>query len=64
MRIVGVAIGIVLACLAAIWTLQGFGLPIGNSPMVGDRKWSVIGVVVILIGLAIAGFSWRRGRKS
>jgi hypothetical protein len=64
MRIVGVAIGIVLACLAAIWTLQGLGVLTGDSFMVGDRTWSVIGVVVFLIGLAIAGFSWRRGRKS
>jgi hypothetical protein len=60
MRIVLIVVGIVLACFGAIWTLQGFGVPIGDGFMVGNRTWAVIGPIVVVLGIAVAGFAARR----
>ncbi len=53
--------GILIAIAGLIWALQGFGI-IGGSFMSGDSIWAIIGPLVALAGLAIAGIGWRRGR--
>ena len=48
----------VLAAVAGItFTLQGVGVPIGRSFMIGDLRWTVIGIA--LVGFA-AAVLWRR----
>ncbi|MDT7711175.1 MAG: hypothetical protein QOG20_6782 [Pseudonocardiales bacterium] len=61
-RGITVVIGIVLALLGALWTLQGAGVA-GGSFMSGSRLWLVIGVVLLIvgIGLLVRGL---RGRRS
>jgi hypothetical protein len=58
MRIAILGLGIVVACFGALWALQGFGV-VGGSPMSNTTTWSVIGPIVALVGIAIAGFGAR-----
>lgn len=53
------ALGLLVALFGLIWALQGFGVLLG-SPMSNTTTWSIIGPITVLIGLAIAVFSWRR----
>ncbi|MEP6527274.1 MAG: hypothetical protein ABJA86_08925 [Nocardioidaceae bacterium] len=57
-----VAVGVLIALLGVIWTLQGLGY-IGGSAMSGATVWAVLGPVVALVGLAIA-VAGLRGRHS
>ena len=59
MRIALLGLGVILACFGVLWALQGFGV-VGGSPMSNTTTWSVIGPIVALIGIAIAGYSARR----
>jgi hypothetical protein len=58
MRIAVIGLGIVVACFGALWALQGFGV-LGGSPMSGTTTWSIIGPIVAVVGIAIAGFGVR-----
>ncbi|MCW2719683.1 hypothetical protein [Pseudonocardia sp.] len=51
-RGITVVIGIVLALLGALWTLQGAGVA-GGSFMSGSRLWLVIGVVLLIVGIGV-----------
>ncbi len=57
-----VAVGVLIAFVGVIWTLQGLGY-IGGSAMSGATVWAVVGPVVALVGLAIA-VAGLRGRQS
>ena len=57
--IVSFAVGLIVALFGLIWALQGFGV-LGGSPMSNTTTWSVIGPITVLIGIAIAVFSWRK----
>jgi len=46
------ALAVVLALGGGVVALQGLGVPIGHGFMVGDLRWTVIGLV--LIGVAVA----------
>jgi hypothetical protein len=48
---------IVLIAVGLVWIGQGLGLLRGSSFMVDDLRWAVIGVVLVVTGLALA---WRR----
>ncbi|MEO8462878.1 MAG: hypothetical protein ABI555_06680 [Chloroflexota bacterium] len=49
-RTLGIAVGF----SGLIWILQGLGiLTAGNSFMVGDPKWIVIGAAFVLLGAAL-----------
>jgi hypothetical protein len=50
MRFVLPALGVVLALVGAVWTLQGVGV-IGGSFMTGSRVWLVIGLVALVAGI-------------
>lgn len=58
MRIALLGLGVVVACFGVLWALQGFGV-VGGSPMSNTTTWSVIGPIVVLVGIAIAGFAAR-----
>jgi len=55
-------VGVVLIVVGVLWALQGFGV-IGGSFMSGDSVWAVIGPVVAVAGLVIAGIGVRRTRS-
>ena len=57
--VVTLAVGLLLALFGLIWALQGFGV-LGGSPMSNTTTWSIIGPITVLIGIAIAVFSWRK----
>jgi len=47
------AVALVLAGLT--FTGQGLGiLTAGNSPMIGDPKWAVIGTTLVAVGVVLA----------
>jgi hypothetical protein len=60
MRWLWVVIGVLLVVVGAVWTLQGLDV-LGGSVMSGDRTWAVIGPIVLVIGLVLAGVGVRRG---
>jgi hypothetical protein len=45
-----------LIVVGAVFVGQGFGLLRGSSFMVDDRRWAVIGALMIVAGIVIA---WR-----
>ena len=53
------AVGLIVAVFGLVWALQGFGV-LGGSPMSNTTTWSIIGPITVLIGIAIAVFSWRK----
>jgi hypothetical protein len=57
-----VVVGVVVALLGLLWTLQGLDVVHGSS-MSGTTTWSVIGPIVLLVGLAIAWVGVR-GRRT
>jgi hypothetical protein len=57
--VVTLAIGSLVALFGLIWALQGFGV-LGGSTMSNTTTWSIIGPITVLIGVAIAVFSWRK----
>jgi hypothetical protein len=57
----GLVAAIVVALVGLVFTLQGLGTPIGHSFMIGDPRWTAIGLAM----LAGAGaFAWRAIRRS
>jgi hypothetical protein len=58
-----VAIGALLFAAGVIWLLQGLGY-IGGSVMTGVTLWAVIGPLVAVAGLVMAGLGLRaRSRR-
>jgi hypothetical protein len=47
--------------VGGVWTLQGVGY-IKGSFMTGTTTWSVVGPIVVIIGLAMAATGLRRRR--
>jgi hypothetical protein len=56
-----VVVGVVVALLGLLFTLQGVGL-IKGSVMSDTTFWSVAGPVIVLVGLAAAGLGVRRSK--
>jgi hypothetical protein len=54
-------VGVLLALVGGLWTLQGLDV-VGGSAMSGETVWAVVGPIVALAGIAlvVAGI---RGRK-
>jgi protein-S-isoprenylcysteine O-methyltransferase Ste14 len=44
-----------------VWIAQGTN-EVGGSGMSGNAQWTVIGVVLVIIGLAMLVWAWRVGR--
>ncbi|MFC8682046.1 hypothetical protein ACFT30_11025 [Microbacterium ureisolvens] len=45
-------LGIVLALVGAVWTLQGLNV-LGGSVMSGSPLWAIIGPIVLVVGVAL-----------
>jgi len=54
-----VGAGVVLVVLGAVWTLQGTGV-LAGSPMTGEQVWTVIGLLLVVGGLALVARGVRR----
>ena len=52
-RILG---GVLCLLLGGVWIAQGTG-HLHGSFMTGETRWTVIGVVVVLVGVALLGWS-------
>ncbi|MBV8927525.1 MAG: hypothetical protein JO152_00190 [Mycobacteriaceae bacterium] len=62
MRIVVVGLGVLVALAGLLFALQGFGVVTG-SPMTNTTTWSILGPLILLIGIAIAFAGWRARRS-
>ncbi|HEY5362232.1 MAG TPA: hypothetical protein VIJ82_31875 [Streptosporangiaceae bacterium] len=58
-----IAVGTLAAIVGVVFALQGFGV-IGGSMMSGTTLWSVLGPLIALAGLIIAGAGVRQGRAA
>lgn len=59
MRIGSLIVGLIAILVGGVWILQGTGtLP--GSFMTGQRMWLIIGVIVAVVGLALAYNGIRR----
>ena len=54
------AVAAVVALAGVVFALQGLGAPIGRSFMIGDLRWTAIGVVLVLGAGLVA---WRSSRR-
>jgi hypothetical protein len=54
--------GIIIIATGLVWVGQGSGLLVGNSPMVGDPLWIVLGLVAAAVGAAFVVFDLSRRR--
>jgi hypothetical protein len=61
MLVRGIA-GVLLCVVGTIWILQGTSVIHGSS-MSGEGKWGVIGVVVVLAGLACLVWAARHNKR-
>lgn len=57
--------GIALAAIGLVWTLQGVDV-LGGSVMSGSPFWGIVGVVLLVTGLAliVVAIVRRRGARS
>ena len=60
--VVQIVAGVVVAILGAVWILQGFDLLGQDGGMNGQLIWALLGALVLIGGLALAG-SGLRGRR-
>jgi hypothetical protein len=58
-RTLSLVIGGIAVLVGAVWILQGSGV-LPGSFMTGQRMWLIIGIVVAIIGLALAYNGIRR----
>ncbi len=59
MKTVLTVVGILLAAIGLLWTLQGANV-VKGSFMTGSPTWLVIGIICLLAGGALVFFSNRR----
>jgi hypothetical protein len=58
-----VTVGVIIAVLGAIFTLQGLGF-VGGSAMTGSTLWAVLGPIIAVVGIVIVVVGLRRSRRS
>lgn len=51
-------VGVVLCLVGAVWIGQGTNF-LHGSGMSGHGQWTVIGIVVFVLGLALLVWAWR-----
>jgi hypothetical protein len=57
------AVGVIALLVGVLWTLQGTDV-VGGSAMSGHAQWTVIGLVLIVVGAAMLAFAaTRKGRR-
>ncbi|WP_029135780.1 cytochrome c-type biogenesis protein [Nakamurella lactea] len=53
--------GVLVALIGLLFTLQGVGV-VKGSPMTGTTLWSILGPIIIVVGLVILALGARRRR--
>ena len=61
-RGLGLAVGILMILVGALWTFQGLGY-VEGSAMTGSDTWAVIGPAVAGLGLALVIVVIQRSRQ-
>jgi protein-S-isoprenylcysteine O-methyltransferase Ste14 len=58
-------VGVVACLLGLLWIVQGLSSTKGSG-MTGHRQYSVLGAVVLVIGLGLIAWAWkiRKGQQS
>ena len=59
MRIGSLVLGVIAIFAGGVWILQGAGV-LPGSFMTGQRMWLVIGIIVAIVGVALAYNGIRR----
>jgi hypothetical protein len=54
--------GILVALVGIVFIGQGLGIIRNQSFMVDDRRWSVIGAVMVVVGAALVTWARRKRR--
>lgn len=62
-RSLAILAGLLIAS-GAVFVGQGFGILRGSSFMVDDLRWSWIGGMLVVIGVGLAVWLWRRRRRT
>lgn len=62
-RWIFLVLGVLLAIVGAFWTAQGLNLLGQTGGMNGHKIFAVIGLIVLLAGLALATTGARAGRS-
>jgi hypothetical protein len=62
MRMGSLILGVIAILAGAVWILQGTGV-LPGSFMTGQRMWLIIGIIVGIVGLALAYNGIRRPAK-
>ncbi|HEX2754351.1 MAG TPA: hypothetical protein VHM48_02750 [Candidatus Limnocylindrales bacterium] len=57
-------LAIILVAIGLVWIGQGTGLLQGTSFMVGDGRWTLIGAVCVVAGIALGWLEIRRRRQA
>ncbi|MEA2547140.1 MAG: hypothetical protein QOI09_2413 [Chloroflexota bacterium] len=55
-------VAVILLGAGLVWIGQGTGLLKGNSFMVGDTRWALIGTACVVAGLVVGWLELRRRR--
>jgi hypothetical protein len=61
-RWLGPIVGVVLALVGVLWTLQGVGV-IGGSVMTGSRLWTINGLIALFVGIGLIWLAVRVRRS-
>ena len=62
MRMGSLILGVIAILAGAVWILQGTGV-LPGSFMTGQRMWLIIGIIVGIVGLALAYNGIRKPAK-
>jgi drug/metabolite transporter superfamily protein YnfA len=57
-----VLFGVIIALFGLLFTLQGIGV-VQGSPMSNTTTWSLLGPVILLVGVALAYLGWRQRQR-
>lgn len=55
------AVAALAAVAGVVFALQGLGAPIGRGFMIGDLRWTAIGVGLVVVAALLAARELRRG---
>lgn len=58
-----VVIALLMAAVGLVWALQGLGVPIGGSFMVGDPTWTLIGAALVAVAVGYVAWPGLRNRR-
>ena len=56
-----IVLGVILAIMGSVFTLQGLGY-VGGSPMTDETLWAIVGPIVAVVGIVLIVLAARTGR--